>query len=545
VGDKATRGHHAIANFHVAMQYPRSRTATRNTLAALIFTAALLGGCAQLPPLEPRSISVAPTQAETRDTPLGRELAPMIAVQAGKSGVYPLTDPYEAFSMRMKLVGSAQRTLDVQYYIWHRDLTGTLLFQALRDAQARGVRVRLLLDDLNTEKLDATLAALDDLPGIEVRLFNPLVYRSLRWRNYLFDFHRINRRMHNKSITADNQLSIVGGRNIGDEYFGATHGVLFSDLDVLAAGPIVGEISADFDRYWASASSYPAKRLLAQPPRDELDTLSRDARAMEKAMRAAQMPPAEPAHAWAGDELASLARRFEWTTVHLVSDDPGKGQGAVPANRLLTSQLDRILGTPKESVYLVSAYLVPTSSGVKAFENMVRRGVHVEILTNSLDATDVAAVHAGYARRRSALLRAGVRLYELKRTAPGPALIPQNRTRFRLFSHSGSSLHAKTFAVDGRRVFVGSFNFDPRSARLNTELGVIIDSPALARQIAEAFRQQIPQQAYEVRLTPGGHLYWLERKGESSVRHDTEPETTAIQRLLVDFIAVFPIEWLL
>ncbi len=200
---------------------------------------------------------------DTDTTRLGRGVAPGLAAHPGKTGIYALSRGRDAFAARVLLAGAAERSLDVQYYIWHGDHTGYLLFEALWQAAERGVRVRLLLDDNNTSGLDATIAALDAHPNIEVRLYNPLVHRTARWTNYVTDFRRVNRRMHNKSLTVDNQVTVVGGRNIGDDYFAAGHGVAFADLDVIAVGPAVHEVSTAFDLYWSSASAYPAEKLLA------------------------------------------------------------------------------------------------------------------------------------------------------------------------------------------------------------------------------------------------------------------------------------------
>ncbi|MFA5490413.1 MAG: phospholipase D-like domain-containing protein, partial [Candidimonas sp.] len=215
-----------------------------------------------LPSLAGRTDTVALAESEGRATQLGRSLAPLEYAHPELSGIHALADPHDAFAARILLAAAAERTLDVQYYIWRNDITGTLMFEALHKAADRGVRVRLLLDDNNTSGLDPVLAALDSHPNIEVRLFNPFVLRWPRWAGFATDFSRLNRRMHNKSFIADNQATIIGGRNVGDEYFGATQDVLFTDLDVLAVGPVVRDASADFDAYWRSDSSYPVERVL-------------------------------------------------------------------------------------------------------------------------------------------------------------------------------------------------------------------------------------------------------------------------------------------
>ncbi len=419
-------------------------------------------------------------------------------------------------------------------------MTGTLLFEALHGAADRGVRVRLLLDDNNTAGLDPTLAALDSHPNIEVRLFNPFVIRSSRAIGYLTDFFRLNRRMHNKSFTADNQATIIGGRNVGDEYFGATEGVLFVDLDVMAVGPVVNEVSKDFDRYWASDSSYPVDRLL--PPADPalIAEIASTALLIERDPAAAAYVSALRDSSFVR-ELIEGKLVLEWAATRMVSDDPAKGLGLAAPEALVSGKLKDIIGESATHVDLVSPYFVPTAAGVEAFAALAERGVKIRGLTNSLEATDVAPVHAGYAKRRKALLKAGITLYEMRLLSPD---IGRNRSAGAMRS-SGSSLHSKTFSVDRLRVFVGSFNFDPRSAKLNTELGFVIDSPELAQKIEAAFDSTIPANAYEVRLSDAGKLYWIERRSGDSVRHDTEPGTTFWQRAGVWFMSVLPIDWLL
>lgn len=504
----------------------------------VLLAATLLAGCASLPPLAGRTASTAIT--DTASTRLGLAIAPLVAEHPGKSGVYALADGRDAFAARNVLANAAQRSLDVQYYIWRNDITGVLLFDALRAAANRGVRVRLLLDDNNTSGLDPALALLDSHPNIEVRLFNPFAMRGARLLGYLTDFSRLNRRMHNKSFTADGQATIVGGRNIGDEYFGAAGEVLFTDLDVLAIGPIVPLVSRDFDRYWNSESAYPLNLIVQSAGGDA------DAEARRQADAISRTPQAK-AYQVAMHEstfVATLAARrlpIEWAQTQLVSDDPAKALDRATPESRVGPQLRQLFGEPARELSLVSPYFVPGEEGTALFSSWARRGVGVRVLTNSLEATDVSAVHAGYARWRKPLLEAGVKLYELRRS--WPADLAQRRSG--PMGSSKSSLHAKTFAVDGTRVFVGSFNFDPRSASLNTEMGFVIDSPAMAQLLATRLDQSLPDLAYEVRLAPDGALYWIERKEGAETRYDDEPNTSFWRRLGVGFMSLLPIDWLL
>jgi putative cardiolipin synthase len=349
--------------------------------------------------------------------------------------------------------------------------------------------------------------------------------------------------MHNKSFTVDNQATIIGGRNVGDEYFDATGGFVFVDLDVMAVGPVVKDVSKDFDRYWASESSYPVDRLLPRADPTQIAELASAASLLERDPSAVAYMDALRQSPIVRDLLQGRLA-LEWATTRMVSDDPAKGLGLAAPDALLLQKMKDIIGEPIAEMELVSAYFVPAAAGTDAFADLAERGVKVTVLTNSLEANDVAPVHAGYAKRRKSLLEAGILLYELRRLSPDT----EANKRTGLVRSSGSSasgLHAKTFAVDRACVFIGSFNFDPRSARLNTEMGFVIDSPALAERIAAAFDSTIPANAYEVRLSDTGELYWIERREGTSVLYHTEPGTSFWQRAGVWFLSLLPIEWLL
>lgn len=506
--------------------------------------AALLAGCGTLAPPTHRVESS--VLRDTFDTALGRGIAPLASQHAGLSGVYLLQDGPDAFAARALLASAAQRTLDVQYYIWHPDLSGKLLFEALHAAAKRGVRVRLLLDDNNTGGMDGVLAALDQHPHIEVRLFNPFKVRGFKPLGYITDFSRLNRRMHNKSFTADNQATIVGGRNVGDEYFGAGDGMLFADLDVLAIGAVVDAVSSDFDRYWASASSYPVSQLLAPASAGQLQEVSQNAARAER-------DPAAQAYIEALRQATFVRRMvegtlaFEWAPTQLVSDDPAKVLAKASQKDLLLPRLRQVLQSPAESMDLVSPYFVPTADGVKTLVALRQQGVRIRVLTNSLEATDVAAVHAGYAKRRKDLLEAGVTLYELKRQPLQGA--PAKEHGLKMKGSSSASLHAKTFSVDRSRLFVGSLNFDPRSAALNTEMGLLIHSPRLAAQMDDALDRVLPALAYQVVLPEGEGakgLRWLSQDAQGQPVIDTvEPGTSWWQRAGVGLMSLLPIEWML
>lgn len=479
------------------------------------------------------------SRSEPHGTRLGRAIAPATAQHPHHSGLHPLDDSLDAFAARYLLAGMAEQTINVQYYIWEDDMSGRLLFSALLAAARRGVKVRILLDDNNTLGLDSTLRMLDAHPLIEVRLFNPFSFRTLRALGYLTDFARLNRRMHNKSFTVDGEVTIIGGRNVGDAYFGAGEQPLFSDLDVLAIGPVVADVEKDFERYWRSASVSTLQKVL------DVNDEQLDARV--------QLPEdwkTDPIAKRYLDRLSStrFATHLEsrtlpliWAKTRLVSDDPRKGQGKAREHTLLPQRMMNLIGQPEKSIDIISSYFVPTRSGVALLLTLRRKGVKVAVLTNSLAANDVAVVHAGYARWRKKLLRHGVELYELK---PTRETGPVQRDRG-LTGNSGASLHAKTFSVDDNHVFIGSFNFDPRSAMLNTEMGFVIQSEPLAKLFHQRFIRNQREAAWRLRLDRWGRINWIEHQdGEEKVLKK-EPKTRFSQRLLVRLASWLPVEWLL
>lgn len=511
------------------------------SILALIAFIGLLAGCAT--PLLPADRVASQALADTAQTRLGQAVAPRVAAHPGQSGFVPFEDPHDAFAARVLLARVAERSLDVQYFIWHGDAVGTLLWQALWQAAERSVRVRLLIDDANNAGLDPVLAALDAHPNIELRLYNPFVNRGSRVIGYLTDFSRLNRRMHNKSYTADNQVSVVGGRNIADEYFGAAEGLGFADLDVMAIGPVVQQVSREFDLYWNSPSAYPAAAFVGPIPADPAAVLLPRFEAVPKEPRAALYLAAVRQAPFVRD-LLEQRLVYDWATGEVLYDKPAKTLDAeARSDLLLLPVLMKRMGSPQKRMDIISPYFVPGAVGTDILSEMARRGVQVRVLTNSLASSDERVVHAGYLKRREDLLRAGVRLYELKPGAAKSSL----RVRGRFGPGKVSGLHAKTYAVDGARIFVGSFNFDQRSAHLNTEMGLVIDSPLAAQQLADAFDTEVPDIAYELRMAPDGTgLQWLERtpSGGTTV-YDVDPETSAWQRFQVGFLAGLPIDWLL
>lgn len=504
----------------------------------LVLIALLMTGCS-LPPITDRTESYILSVEDARLTRLGAAVKDRNDSNPELTGIYTLNGPRDAFAARALLARVAEKTLDVQYYIWKGDITGTLLLEEIHAAADRGVRVRLLLDDNGTYGLDKDLSVLNLHPNIEVRLFNPFTNRSFKSVGFITDFDRLNRRMHNKSFTVDNTATIIGGRNVGDEYFGATDGLLFDDLDVMAIGEVVDSVSKDFDRYWHSLSAYPIESLVSRPPQYTLDELHSAAKAVERLPGAADYVKAIRELPFVqkllNDELPLI-----WARTQMISDSPNKALGLAEKEDLLITRLAEFGGQAEQELFLVSPYFVPTKEGVKVFKTLIDNNVDVRVLTNSLDATDVIPVHAGYAKRRKALLKYGVKIFEMQRTAPKGNLDLKD-----LLGSSGSSLHAKTFALDRKRVFIGSFNFDPRSANLNTELGFLIESPKLANDVVNVFQHELYKRSYEVVLNQEGKLQWQEHRGNEIKLYFNEPRTPWYKRAFVKFCSWLPIEPLL
>lgn len=525
------------------MQKGYKRPVLKMIALTLVFVAAALAIAHVVfrpPSLEGRTVSQAIEASSS--TTLGRFAHTPASQRNGSSGVLPLLNGPDAFAARVALIRAAETALDVQYYIWQRDVTGLILLDELRQAAERGVRVRLLLDDNGISGIDEALAALDALPHMEVRLFNPFIFRAWKPAGYLFDFVRLNRRMHNKSLTADGAVSILGGRNIGDIYFGFGEGVQFLDTDVMVAGQAAVDIEGDFDRYWQSHSSHPIARIVADQEHASLERLIASAGQVRSSVEGrryvARLLESDVVSQIDAGELA-----FEWTNVALVSDDPAKGLGNAEHRDLMFPQLMALLSKPTHSVDLVSAYFVPGKVFSEALARLSGAGIRVRILTNSQAATDVVLVHSAYVRYRPYLLRSGVDLYELK-----PAFSPPDETAARGLAGSSSraSLHSKSLAVDEERIFIGSFNFDPRSLLLNTEMGLLIDSPRMARALAATFPERYRQVSYVPGLEADGELIWDEVGADGTeIRHQAEPGTTAASRLLLWFLGLLPIEWLL
>ncbi|MDN7137215.1 phospholipase D family protein [Pseudidiomarina sp. 1APP75-27a] len=508
-----------------------------SVMATLFLTAC------QLPPRASIEESYALPTSITKATTLGSAVAEQTAQHPGQSGVHILADSQQAFASRIQLVQGAEQSIDLQYYIWRFDNTGSLLTNELVKAADRGVRVRLLLDDFETTGMDAQLSRLHRHANIEVRLFNPFVMRSQKWFGFITDLDRANRRMHGKTFTVDSSVTITGGRNIADAYFGATDEFIFSDLDVLAIGPVVDDVQQEFDAYWNSKSVYPID--LIYTPDDPLagsEPVSAIVRSRSNNEHAGKYKAAATESRFL-EKLVRDELELTWASTQMLSDDPRKGLGKARDSAQLYPQLEQAISEAQQSLYLVTPYLIPTASGVEILKTLAARDVDISILTNSLAATDLAIVYAGYGKWRQELLEAGIKLYELR---PTDAQLDEEQEPAGSFSLSpGSSLHAKAVAIDGQKLFIGSFNFDPRSANLNTELGFMIESPELARDLGQLFDSRVRKRAYRLTLDEQGDLVWIEHQQEQVLTYNKDPETSWCRRSYVWFMSLLPIDYFL
>lgn len=519
----------------------------RNVFRMLVLAAAVLvTGCSSTRYDVPRPISHAIEHPQ--ETFLGRTFASQIAAAPRQSGFHFLVSGQEAFLARAALAEAAERTLDLQYYIIGEDATATLLlYRALRAAQ-RGVRVRLLIDDMYAVGRDFDLAGLAAHPNVEVRVFNPFLRRGPLGISRLFEFMgdsaRLNRRMHNKLWIADNAAAVLGGRNLGDAYFNVGGESDFADLDVLAAGPVVTEISRSFDDYWNSELAVPIGAFVREPPgAGQADLiLSRLASTAER------FRGTDYAAILRATDLGRLVRSAQLPLVPAravtLYDKPDMARtDATVLHGGITAVLRNTIEAARQEVILVSPYFIPSERGVGVLCSLTRRGVRVRVLTNSLASTDVPVVHAGYAKYRPLLLACGVELHELR---PGPARTGSVRAGL----SSGASLHAKAIAVDRASVLIGSMNLDPRSRLLNTEIAVLVESPVLGERLAALFEDAIsPDQAFHVELAEPGNgqlqLVWTGSTDGKLVHYSGEPLASWWRRIVASLLGMLAPEELL
>ena len=500
---------------------------------------ACFAGCASTPPTPVHRVAqyAPPPQMTSAFAPVAQELESRFGPQS--SGFLLLDDNRSALDWRLRLIDSARHTIDLQYYLWYGDTVGSLIAHRIIEAADRGVRVRLLVDDLNTllkdaarvSQRDKVVAWLDAHPNIELRLFNPWKQRSLGGRvgESLTSVERVNQRMHNKSLIVDNTAVIIGGRNLGDEYMGLNKDFNFRDLDVLGVGPVAVEASTVFDIYWNSDWVLPVDALgIDVPPEKQLEakaTLLNGLRRTE----ALENIPLNPG-VWS-DDLAELAGRLLPGTARVVSDLPDGDT----IQRHMLDETRSLIRSSRQQVKLVNAYIIPASETIDMLEDLRDRGVAFDVLTNSLASHDVPAVNSHYKAWRKPLLKAGVNLYEMRHDGATQAALaetPPTRGKF-------MGLHSKAMAVDSRWVYIGSMNYDPRSAAINTEMGVFVDSPTLALALNELIERDIePSNSWRVYLDAEGGLVWSSSTG--TVKR--QPARNWWQRVEDLFFMLFPKE---
>jgi putative cardiolipin synthase len=501
--------------------------------------AALFAGCASLPTEIERPVSTAYSVAA--GSVLGSVVKEATLTHPGQSGFGLLTGGEQALTARHDLTLLAARGIDIQYYIWEGDTSGRLLAASLLAAAERGVRVRVLIDDIHTKGRDFNIAALDAHPNIEIRTFNPFARRDSRNLNLVTDFARLNHRMHNKAFIVDGAVAVVGGRNIGDDYFGMNEAVNFRDIDVLAAGPVAADISRSFDQYWNSEWAFPITALAGEVPSAERAAEIRSELA-GWADRVQDFPYRLSTTAEeAGAALRAALGPVVWGNGTVVYDDPRKASGN--GEQGVAEGLRPEIASLRKELLIEVAYFIATEQGVEMFGGLVDRGVRVRILTNSLATNDLVPGHAGYSRYREDLLRRGVDLHEFR-----PGAVAPRSSWSPLAATSKASLHSKAMVLDADKVFIGSFNLNPRSVELNTEIGIIIESPEFAQQVRDFMETGVrPDSAWQLHLaTADGHssdLVWRAQDdaGQPLV-HDTDPDVSGWKRFTAWFIALLPVE---
>jgi putative cardiolipin synthase len=487
-------------------------------------------GCATVPFDDPKPYSK--TISDTSNTRLGKDVSKWVEAHDGFSGFYPLNNGMDALGARLRLAEVAEKSIDLQYFLMKQDTAGLVTMNSLLKAADRGVRIRFLLDDIFTTAPDRGLLLMNQHPNIEVRLFNPISRRGFSSLNFLGDFKQANRRMHNKSFTADNKISIVGGRNIADEYYNLKQDSVFLDFDVIAMGPVVNEISMSFDEYWNHSRAVPMEKIAANKADEDLETVRADI--AEEFNRLYDTVYARALESELLQDLIADRRRMFPAEARVLSDSPDKLINEISEEQMrLAMNLRQVLLSAEKEIILITPYYVPGDNGVELMRNLVNKGLRVVLLTNSLAANNHVPVHSGYSRYRKDVIRAGVELYEARATAAreqsGNEEGPERLT-----------LHTKIFVIDRRYLFVGSLNLDPRSIEINAEMGLLIDSEELIAYMLPDPDAKLAQLTYRVLLNEDGDLEWHGRIDGTEVVETREPDTSAWLRFKAWFMKIAP-----
>lgn len=511
---------------------------------SLVFT---LPACTTLPKQPTQPVDYA-FHTPTDDTTLAKIVLPLRSQNPDLTGYHVLYDPLEALAARIELINKAEKSLDLQYYIWDNDKIGSLALHALIQAADRGVKVRLLVDDNNAKKMEGIYMALDQHTNIDVRLYNPYRFRHFRAMDMVLDLKRINRRMHNKSFIADNQIALIGGRNMSNQYYNVSDNYQFSDVDVMLVGAASDEIIHSFDEYWNDDYAFPVRQLVNprhytlryEGLKQQLADYNQEATVVN------YLDLANRSHSF--DEWLNNKIQFDWVKAEVVKDSPSKIKAKAKKEEHLNFQLLNRLDKPIQSVDIVSAYFVPEKEGAERLKKLSADGVNVRVLTNSFQANDVPLVHAFYSKYRQDLLEHDVQLYEFLSTPDSENLNTNTKeiaekSKVSMKGLSRSSLHAKLMALDEKQVFIGSFNFDPRSAYLNTEIGVLLNSPSLARAVHYTMDENLSKYAYKLVLNADQNINWKIKLSNGNIRTYThEPKMKWWQKAGMKLISWLPVE---
>ncbi len=510
---------------------PVSRYTCTALNLVLLLLVLLATGCASLPDDYPRSESVA--MQDYQYTPVGQKFTADEVEHPGDSGFAIVRYGRNAFNVRIAMTDVAEKTLDLQVYIWEADETGRILAERLVRAANRGVRIRLLVDDMGIGASDESIAAIDAHTNIEIRIFNPFVNRGAKMLGFLTDMNRVNHRMHNKIMVVDNSVAVVGGRNLGDHYFAVNPDTNFRDLDIAAVGPVVRDISDVFDHFWNGKWSIPIAALVERPYTE--DDLQLVVAILKERIATGDYP-------YSADEeviatlaiLADLKDTMVWAQGKVVWDDPAT-IGETGETSKLKEGFHSKLDTVQESLIIESAYFIIGEGGVARAKELVDKGVRVRVLTNSLVSNDVLAAHAGHASYRKQLLAVGAELYELRADS---GVIQKTWS-----GDSKAGLHTKAMVFDEESLFIGSYNLDPRSGNINTEAGLYVESPELAAQLLAYMDEGIlPENSYHLMLNEDDDLVWITEDDGVAVYFDKDPLSTFWQRFMSGFIGILPVE---
>ncbi|ENU35321.1 hypothetical protein F970_01556 [Acinetobacter sp. CIP 102082] len=522
-------------------------TYNKSMLAIYCSIAITVTGCSTLPKHTIESIPETALQVDTAQTTLAQIIQPLQEQHPELTGYLVLFEPLEALATRLSLIDKAEKRLDLQYYIWDNDKVGSLALHALIRAADRGVKIRLLIDDNNAKSTEGIFLALAQHPNIEVKLFNPYRFRKYRAFDMILDLKRINRRMHNKSFIADHQVALIGGRNMTNQYYNVSDNYQFSDVDVMLLGTAVKDISHSFDEYWNHEYAYKVQEVVKQSAHHlSYESLKRQLDEHYKRVTVQNYLDLT-SNSQAIDSLMSRDIQLDWVKAEVVKDSPDKIKSKAKKKEHLNFQLIQHLEQPEKNVDLISAYFVPEKKGAKMLTDLAKDGVKVRVLTNSFKANDVAVVHAFYGKYRQNLLEHGVQLYEFL-----PALnkndLDKNtedlakKAKVSIKGLSRSSLHAKLMALDEKQVFIGSFNFDPRSAYLNTEIGVLLNSPPLAQAVHTTMDENLSKYAYKLVLDANKKITWQRQTPQGPVIYTKEPRMKWWQRAGIKMLSWLPIE---